>query len=245
MFFIVTKRHLVAVLGLILFVAAFSAVLWQGTARPAFLQQQGTVTRPAVVIVDPGHGGEDGGAVAEDGTVESGINLSVALKVEELLFLTGQETEMTRREDVSVYSQGAETLREKKVSDLRNRVELVNSMGEGAVLLSIHQNSLPQAKSVRGAQVFYNETAGAEPLAAAIQQAMNQAVNAGGEKTHQAIDGSVYLMAHIDCPGVLVECGFLSNAEETALLKTEDYQKKLALSITAGYLSGCAAMEME
>ena len=245
MFFIVTKRHLVAALGLILFVAAFSAVLWQGTARPAFLQQQGTVTRPAVVIVDPGHGGEDGGAVAEDGTVESGINLSVALKVEELLFLTGQETEMTRREDVSVYSQGAETLREKKVSDLRNRVELVNSMGEGAVLLSIHQNSLPQAKSVRGAQVFYNETAGAEPLAAAIQQAMNQAVNAGGDKTHKAIDGSVYLMAHIDCPGVLVECGFLSNAEETALLKTEDYQKKLALSITAGYLSGCAAMEME
>ena len=63
------------------------------------------------------------------------------------------------------------------------------------------------------------------------------------EKTHKAIDGSVYLMAHINCPGVLVECGFLSNAEETALLKTEDYQRKLALSITAGYLAGCAAVE--
>ena len=193
--------------------------------------------------MDAGHGGEDGGAVAADGTVESSINLAVALKVEELLFLTGQETEMTRREDISVYSQGAETLREKKVSDLHNRVELVNGMGEGAVLLSIHQNSLPQAKSVRGAQVFYNENAGAEPLAAAIQQAMNQAVNAGGEKSHKAIDGSVYLMAHIDCPGVLVECGFLSNAGEAALLKTEDYQRKLALSITAGYLAGCASVK--
>ena len=121
MFLIVTKQHLAAALGLVLFVAALSAILWQGTARPVF-RQQGTVTRPAVVIVDPGHGGEDGGAVAADGTVESSINLAVALKVEELLFLTGQETEMTRREDISVYSQGAETLREKKVSDLRNRV---------------------------------------------------------------------------------------------------------------------------
>lgn len=241
MFYIITKRHVAVVLGLAAFAVLLSAVLWRGAVRPAF-RQQSAASRSGVVIIDPGHGGEDGGAVAADGTVESGINLSVALKVEEMLFLMGQETEMTRREDVSIYSPGAETLREKKVSDLHNRVELVNSRGEGAILLSIHQNSLPQAKSVHGAQVFYNDFPAAEALAASIQQALNQSANQGGEKAHKSIDASVYLMAHIQCPGVLVECGFLSNGEEAALLQTEEYQRKLALSVTAGYLAGKATL---
>lgn len=228
-------------LGLMVFAILFSSILWQGAVRPAF-RQQSADSQSNVVIIDPGHGGEDGGAVAADGTIESGINLSIALKVEELLFLMGQETEMTRREDVSIYSPGAETLREKKVSDLHNRVELVNSRGEGAILLSIHQNSLPQAKSVHGAQVFYNDFPAAETLAASIQQALNQSANQGGEKAHKSIDSSVYLMAHIQCPGVLVECGFLSNAEEAALLQIEEYQRKLALSVTAGYLAGRTAL---
>lgn len=243
MFYVITKRHVVMLLGLAVFAVLFSSVLWQGSVRPAF-RQQSTNSCP-IVIIDPGHGGEDGGAVAEDGTAESGINLSVALKVEELLFLMGQKTEMTRREDVSIYSPGAETLREKKVSDLHNRVDLVNSRGEGAILLSIHQNSLPQAKSVHGAQVFYNDFPAAETLASSIQQVLNQSLNQGGEKTHKSIDSSVYLMAHIQCPGVLVECGFLSNGEEAALLQTEEYQRKLALSVTAGYLAGRAALYEE
>ena len=245
MFFIVTRRHVAMLAGFALFAVLFSSVLWHGMAAPAFQQQSSVILRPDVVIIDPGHGGEDGGAVAADGTVESGINLSIALKVEELMFLMGQETEMTRREDVSIYSPGAETLRQKKVSDLQNRVELVNSRGEGAILLSIHQNSLPQAKSVRGAQVFYNNFAKAETLAASIQEALNQSANSGGAKSQKSIDSSVYLMAHIRCPGILVECGFLSNSEETALLQTEEYQRKLALSVTAGYLAGTAEISKE
>ena len=244
MFCIITKRHVAMLLGLMLFVILFSSILWNGAVQPTFRQQSAS-SRPSVVIIDPGHGGEDGGAVAADGTVESGINLSIALKVEELLFLMGQETEMTRREDISIYSQGAETLREKKVSDLHNRVDLVNGMGEGTVLLSIHQNSLPQAKSVHGAQVFYNDFPAAETLAASIQQSLNQSANQGGEKAYKSVDSSVYLMAHIHCPGVLVECGFLSNVEESALLQTEEYQRKLALSVTAGYLAGSAALYEE
>ena len=126
-----------------------------------------------VLIIDPGHGGEDGGAVANDGTVESGINLSVALMVEDLARLAGWDTVMTRREDISIHDEGSETIREKKNSDLRNRVALCNSV-EGGILISIHQNSLPSVPSVHGAQVFYNGVGDSEFLAQAIQDELNR-----------------------------------------------------------------------
>ena len=187
-------------------------------------------TVPLTVIVDAGHGGEDGGAVAADGTKESGINLSIALKTEALLVFLGCDTKMTRETDISIHDDMAETLRQKKVSDLKNRAALVNGT-KGAVLLSIHQNSLPQDTSVRGAQAFYNEPG--KHIAESIQQALNTAVNAK-TKEAKAAPKSVYLMKNAVVPAVLVECGFLSNGEETALLQEENQQKKLACTIVAG-----------
>ena len=105
-----------------------------------------------VVIIDPGHGGEDGGAVADDGTEESGINLAVSLRLEGIFRFLGVPTEMTRREDVMVCDSGLATLRQRKVSDIHNRAALVNQT-PGAVLLSIHQNSLPSSPVTHGAQV--------------------------------------------------------------------------------------------
>jgi len=186
----------------------------------------------AVLIIDPGHGGEDGGAVAADGTVESGINLSVALKAEAVARFLGWETRMTRREDVSVYDEGCETLRQKKVSDLKNRVALCGAT-EGGVLISIHQNSLPEAPGVRGAQVFHNSRPGSEELAQAIQNALNGCVNYDRPKTAKSIGSGVYLMENAGCPAVLVECGFLSNRAETQKLKDDVYQKRLATVIVA------------
>ena len=233
MFFTIRKRHIAVVLGFALFGILFSSILWGGAEVPVFHP----VSSPqrATIVVDPGHGGEDGGAVAADGTVESAVNLAVAERLEELLVFLGREVVMTRTEDVSIYSDGASTLREKKVSDIHNRVDLINGI-PGALVISIHQNSLPQAKSVRGAQVFYNTSEGADTLAQAIQDQLNQAVNAGNEKATKAIDSSVYLMKHIQCTGVLVECGFLSNAADTQLLKTETHQTVLATAIAAGLL---------
>ena len=188
-----------------------------------------------VVVIDAGHGGADGGAVAGDGTTEASVNLAVAQRLEAVFALLGQETVMVRREDVSIHSDGVEGLRAQKVSDIHNRVDLVNGT-EGALLISIHQNSLPQVPSVHGAQVFHNGREGADGLAASVQTALNQSVNPDNAKQEKAIGSSVYLLSHIDAPGILVECGFLSNAQETELLKSGPYQTKLALTIAAGCL---------
>lgn len=185
---------------------------------------------PLTVIVDAGHGGEDGGAVSADGTKESDINLDLAVKTEALLVFLGYDAKMTRERDVSIHDDTAETLRQKKVSDLKNRVALVNSTA-GALLLSIHQNSLPQDDSVRGAQAFYNETG--KETAEEIQTALNATVNEKGKEAKPSPKG-VYLMEKAAAPAVLVECGFLSNAEETVLLQEETHQKTLACAIAAG-----------
>ena len=190
-----------------------------------------------VLVIDPGHGGEDGGAVAEDGTVESNINLSIAHKVAGLTEMAGWKVCMTRREDISIHDTDAETLHQKKVSDLRNRVALCEEIGD-CILISIHQNSFPSAKSVYGAQVFYNEKKVSENLAQIIQDALNQSVNQEKPKEIKSIGQSSYLMKHITCPGVLIECGYLSNQKETQMLKTEAYQKKLALIIASSLIQG-------
>lgn len=207
-------------------------------AQPVF-RPEGIPEAPLLVI-DAGHGGEDGGAVAADGTVESGINLAVSLDLNELLRFLGCETKLTRTEDTAIYSDGAKTLREKKSSDLKNRAALVNETPD-AILLSIHQNSLPASRSVCGAQAFYARTAGSEGLAEAIQAALNTAVNSERPKGKKPIDKSVYLMKNVRCPAVLVECGFLSNAAEAARLREPDYQRRLAVTIAAGFLNGLSA----
>ena len=188
-----------------------------------------------MIVIDAGHGGEDGGAVAADGTVESGINLAIAQDLDALLRFLGCETRMTRTEDAAIYSDGARTLREKKASDLKNRVALVNET-PNAVLLSIHQNSLPSSPVTHGAQTFWNRQEGAEALARTLQAGLNPVVNTHRAKEPKQIPDSIYLMNHVDAPAVLVECGFLSNREEAARLQQADYQKMLAAVIAAGYL---------
>ena len=187
------------------------------------------------IVIDAGHGGEDGGAVSADGVIESGINLAVAQDLDALLTLLGEDTVMTRTEDISVYSEGAQTLRQKKRSDLENRVALVNGT-PNAVLLSIHQNSLPQSTRTHGAQVFFGGVAGSETLAQSVQTALNAAIN-DGDKEAKRISSDVFLMKNVTVPAVLVECGFLSNREETAKLQQPDYQTKLAVVIAAGFLN--------
>ena len=177
----------------------------------------------------------DGGAVAADGSKESDMNLAIARRLDALLVFLGEETRMTRTEDISIHDASASTLREKKRSDLENRVGLVNST-QGAILVSIHQNSLPSSKQTHGAQVFYGKKEGSAEVANAVQLALNQTVNAGNEKTEKAIDASIFLMKNVTAPAILIECGFLSNENETALLKSGEYQQRLAVVIASGLL---------
>ena len=149
MIILIRKRHL-ALCGALCCCLLAVFALGQGRGERLLAVFSPRQETPVTVIIDAGHGGEDGGAVAGDGTVESQLNLAIALRLEELLRFVGVQTEMTRREDVSIYSDGAETLRQKKVSDLKNRVELVNGTEHG-LLLSIHQNSLPSSPRTHGA----------------------------------------------------------------------------------------------
>lgn len=233
---IVLHKHHLYWAGLCLcFIAALGTVLHYGSSAYTAAFAAGSPADRPTVVVDAGHGGEDGGAVAADSTAEAGLNLAIALRVRDLLTFAGVRTVLTRTGDDAIYDEGSATLREKKVSDLRNRAALVNGT-ENAVLLSIHQNSLPSSPSTHGAQVFFNGAEGAVPLASGVQEALNQAVNTEKAKSPTAIGASVYLMKNITAPGVLVECGFLTNEAETAKLKTEGYQLRLAAAITAGLL---------
>ena len=233
MFLVLGKKALGAAFTLLL---VLSAVAISFVLPPKSVQTSGgTAAGKTVWVIDAGHGGEDGGAVSTDGSRESDINLAIARRLEGLLALLGEETCMTRTEDVSIHSEDAATLREKKRSDLKNRVALVNST-QGAILVSIHQNSLPSSKQTHGAQVFFRKEEGSAALANAVQRALNETVNLENEKAEKAIDPSIYLMKSVTAPAILIECGFLSNENETALLKSADYQQKLAVVIASGIL---------
>lgn len=227
-----TALYLITLLALF---AIFAAILWQGSAVNASKNLELSQDRSFVMIIDPGHGGFDPGAVASDGTAESQVNLKIALQMEEIARLLGVETDMTRREDVSTESDSSAAVRQRKNSDLKNRVEHINGIS-GGVLVSLHQNSLPQVPSVHGAQVFYSETEGSRELAEAVQESLNAVVNDRAKEVKAAGSG-VYLLKNAKIPSVLVECGFLSNNEETALLNTQAHQNRLALTILASVLN--------
>ena len=181
------------------------------------------------IVIDPGHGGEDGGAVSCTGTPESTYNLDISRRLRDLLNLLGYKTKMIRETDISVYTKG-DTLAQKKASDLKERVCLVNKT-DGAVLISIHQNYFSDSQ-YSGAQVFYAKTEGSEELAEELQTELVSNLNPGSRRQAKKSSG-IYLMEHIHCPGILVECGFLSNPQEEKKLKDSSYQKVLCSVIAA------------
>ena len=186
------------------------------------------------LVIDPGHGGEDGGAVAVSGNPESGINLEIAQKTDQLCGLYGVHVFMLRQEDISLADPEAKTLREKKRSDLKKRVEIVNQTPNG-VLLSIHQNNYPSASS-HGAQVFFHKDEQSRLWAEQMQELLRTRIEPENTRKAAQIPDSVYLMKNVTCCAVLVECGFLSNPEEDALLESPAYQTRLAAVLTASYL---------
>ena len=190
--------------------------------------------RDLTVVIDVGHGGNDPGKIGVDNVKEKDVNLQIALCLKAQLQARGVKVILTREGDVCLATNGATN---KKVSDMHNRVSLINASGAD-YMISIHQNSLPGHPGVSGAQVFHNGQDGAEALALSIQNDLNMAVNIR-EKNAKRIDDSIYIMKHADCPAVLVECGFLSNPEETVLLQQPDYQLHMAAAIAAGFCQYC------
>jgi len=200
-----------------------------GSRAVTVIAESSPIQRENTIVIDAGHGGEDGGATSCAGIVESQYNLEIALRLNDLFHLPGHQTVMIRTTDTSVYTKGG-TIALKKVSDLRERVRVVNDT-EDALLVSIHQNNFSDSR-YSGAQVFYAPTEGSELLAKQLQAAFVSALNPGSNRKSKR-SSSVYLMEHIDCTGVLVECGFLSNPEEEAKLRSGDYQKKVCCVIAS------------
>ena len=188
-----------------------------------------TLTDERTIVIDAGHGGIDGGATSCTGVLESQLNLEIAVRLDTLMHLLGYRTKMIRTTDRSVYTQG-DTIAAKKVSDLRQRVKIVNET-DGALLISIHQNHFSDPR-YSGAQVFYAETGQSRDLAQDLQNNLVKHLNPGSRRQIKAASG-IYLMEHIHCTGVLVECGFLSNANEEEKLRDPDYQQKLCVVIAA------------
>ncbi len=209
-----------------------AAVLRHSVQQVSSSQQIGATTR---IVIDPGHGGVDGGTTSVTGVLEKELNLQIALRLDHLLRLMGQTTVMSRTTDTSL-STVEGTIREQKRSDLRNRVELANQR-PNTILVSIHQNSYPDAQYT-GPQIFSTADHAAQALAQQLQQTMNHTL---GTSRSPKLSSGVYLMNHITCPGLLVECGFLSNAQEEAQLRDPSHQKTLCCLMAAVLAQYCAS----
>lgn len=181
-----------------------------------------------VVVIDPGHGGMDGGAVSSDGTVEKQINLEISQKLCSIFLLSDVSCVMTRSDDRMLYDESQTS--NKKLSDLKYRVNLAKTF-EKPIFLSIHQNKFP-VKKYSGLQVYYSKNnPDSKVLADIIQDNTKTYFQTENNRITKKAGSSIYVLNNLDVPAVLVECGFLSNDNEAKLLKDPEYQKKIAFTI--------------
>ena len=187
-----------------------------------------------VIIIDAGHGGFDGGAISSDGTVEKDINLKISLYICEYLRLLGFDTILTRESDESLEDNKDEPIKRRKTSDIHNRLKIMEQT-DNALFVSIHQNHYSVEK-YSGLQVFYSPNFSEESslLAQNIQETVTQTLQPDNERQIKKCGTSVFLIYNAVKTAVLVECGFLSNIEETNLLKSDVYQRKIAYCISLG-----------
>lgn len=220
------RRNAIALIGLISAVSLCVPLYFSRQARPVMA---GLDTPLPAIIIDAGHGGIDGGAVGEGGIVEKDINLAICLTMRDIFKANGFDVIMTRETDISIHDEGITNARKQKVSDLHNRLAIVNSYSN-AIFISIHQNKFGN-KNAHGAQIFYSPNNGqSEKLAETIQRAFVQNLQPENNRQIKKAGKNLYLMYKSTCPAVLVECGFLSNKNEAEMLIVPEYQAKVAFT---------------
>lgn len=187
------------------------------------------------VIIDPGHGGEDGGAVGVGGVVEKNINLDISLKLRDYFKASGFNVVMTRDDDRSIYDDGCKTIKEKKVSDIHNREKLIKDY-PNCIFISIHQNKFEESK-YSGTQVFYSKNnRKSEMLAKSVQNQVKISLQPDNERLIKPSGSNLYILYHTKVPAIMAECGFLSNPTEAKKLQDSEYQDQMAFSIYSGAL---------
>lgn len=224
--FIIVVLLLIIMLFLILYISCNKNAVFTSSVTDNF----------NTIILDAGHGGLDGGAVAIDGTQEKILNLQITLKLKSILELYGYNIILTRCDDNSIHDENAKTVRQQKVSDIHNREKIIKSYPD-AIFVSIHQNKFYDS-SVSGAQIFYSKN---NELSFALAKSVNDSVTShiqpDNPRQIKKSGTEIYLLYNSAIPSVMVECGFISNYNDLNKLKNNDFQKKLALAIVEGILN--------
>lgn len=208
--------------------AISGAVKAGGDSEAAMTQAEEKLT----VVLDAGHGGADGGGVGINGVCEKDINLNIVKYLGTMLSFSGYEVVYTRTEDISIYDNGVEGLRNQKVSDMENRLEIIESYPD-SIFFSIHQNQYTDS-AYFGGQMFYTTNNSNNFRLATVMQEKFAELQPGNDRDVKLIDNGLYLFKNTKQPALLIECGFLSNANDAANLNTPEYQKKVAFTIYRG-----------
>lgn len=225
------KKILFSVLIAVICVVIFSTLIYNVASEKTEVMAK-LNTKP-VIIVDAGHGGFDGGAVASDGTQEKNINLSIAMFLGELLEVNGYDVVYTRTEDTGTDDYDNTAIRNRKVSDLNNRLKLTQ-LYDDSIFVSIHLNKFTSSSAV-GAQVFYSPAfEEAENLGQSIQSNIISILQPYNNRVIKKGTKDTFLLYNAKVPSVIVECGFISNSEELTLLKSTQYQKQMAFAVFCG-----------
>lgn len=221
---IILKRSYVF-LSLVLILTLLCSVTYFGTAK------EETNIDYDTIIIDAGHGGQDGGAVGVTGVLEKNINLAIAIKLKDIAKKDGKNVIMTRDTDTDLSTTESSNVRTQKRSDLQNRKNIIEK--NNGIFIGIHQNKFEQSK-YRGAQVFYANNQEAERLGLTVQKALIDGIADGNTRVAKKSEKDIYILKGIKSPAIIVECGFLSNPEEEKLLTQNDYQTKVAQAIYDG-----------
>ena len=194
---------------------------------------------PKTVILDAGHGGEDGGASNKDGLLEKDLNLALALAMRDILTANGVKVVLTRETDTLLYDRNVDFQGRKKMLDMAARLKIAQDSSD-AVFISLHMNTYPHP-SCEGVQVWYSDNNDASlELAKTIHSTTQEFLQPENDRPVKRSGSSIYLLHHLECPAVLVECGFLSSPSESVLLGDEGYRQQLALTLCMGILRGIA-----
>ena len=230
----VNIKRFAAVFLIVFFLSVFIALMVTSTARITLRTAAMPQKSMPHIVIDAGHGGEDGGAVSGDGVPEKEINLAIAQDTDDLLTFFGLDTEMTRTDDGDLSTEGDNT-KQRKNSDMKKRLEIFNASSDNTVI-SIHQNKFSDTSS-HGTQVFYSPNNEKSLLLAdAIKFSVKSQLQPDNERLSKPAGSGINLLKNTTQPAVIVECGFLSNREECEKLKTGEYQRQMAFAVTTGFL---------
>ena len=224
--FTFTRKHLIILVCLLVCICGIIVV-----SIGEVIQTNATPATSKIIILDAGHGLPDNGTSSSSGTIEQELNLEITLKLQEVLEQSGVKVILTRSDDNGIYEVDKDSIRSKKVSDMKNRVYIGNN-SEADIYLSIHMNYYVESQ-YSGWQTFYQSSnTSSKKLATLIQESLNENISSN-KRTPMAIKGA-YIMDKVTIPAVIVECGFLSNKSDEEKLKTDSYQSQLAWGIYIG-----------